>query len=134
MLRTELSLAISLYIVCLSHLFPQPCKLRHEGEVEVKNNAPAKMRTANALAEWRPVAAGASSRQWPPLTEIVNLEKVTNVCGISFYLNQEFKICWARKIMFIRLTIWRRNYYFFLILAHPIYKMRITQEPNTLEL
>jgi len=32
-----------------------------------------------------------------------------------------------------RLTIWRRNF-FFLILAHSIYKMWIKQEPNTLEL
>ena len=31
------------------------------------------------------------------------------------------------------LTFWRRNY-FFLILAHPVYKMWIIQEPNTLEL
>jgi len=31
------------------------------------------------------------------------------------------------------LTFWRRNY-FFLILAHSVYKMRIKQEPNTLEL
>ena len=31
------------------------------------------------------------------------------------------------------LTFWRQNY-FFLILAHPVYKMWITQEPNTLEL
>jgi len=30
------------------------------------------------------------------------------------------------------LTFWRRNY--FLILAHPVYKMWIIQEPNTLEL
>ena len=30
------------------------------------------------------------------------------------------------------LTLWRRNY--FLILAHPVYKMWIIQEPNTLEL
>ena len=30
------------------------------------------------------------------------------------------------------LTFWRRNY--FLILAHPVYKMLIMQEPNTLEL
>jgi len=28
------------------------------------------------------------------------------------------------------LTFWRRNY-FFLILAHPVYKMWIIQEPNT---
>jgi len=31
------------------------------------------------------------------------------------------------------LTFWCRNY-FFLILAHPVYKMWITQEPNKLEL
>ena len=31
------------------------------------------------------------------------------------------------------LTFWRRNY-FFLILAHPVYKMWIIQEPNMLEL
>jgi len=31
------------------------------------------------------------------------------------------------------LTFWRRNY-FFLILAHPVYKMWIKQEPTTLEL
>ena len=30
------------------------------------------------------------------------------------------------------LTLWRWNY--FLILAHPVYKMWIIQEPNTLEL
>ena len=30
------------------------------------------------------------------------------------------------------LTFWRRKY--FLILAHSVYKMRIIQEPNTLEL
>ena len=30
------------------------------------------------------------------------------------------------------LTFWRRDY--FLILAHPVYKMWIIQEPNTLEL
>ena len=31
------------------------------------------------------------------------------------------------------LTVWRRNN-FFLILAHPVYKMWIKQEPNKLEL
>jgi len=31
------------------------------------------------------------------------------------------------------LTFWRRNY-FFLILAHSVYKMWIKQDPNTLEL
>ena len=33
----------------------------------------------------------------------------------------------------LKLTFWRRNY-FFLILAHLVYKMWIIQEPNTLEL
>jgi len=33
----------------------------------------------------------------------------------------------------VKLTFWRRNYFFF-ILAHPVYKMWIIQEPNTLEL
>ena len=32
------------------------------------------------------------------------------------------------------LTLWRRNYYFFLILAHPVYKMWIIQKPNKLAL
>ena len=36
--------------------------------------------------------------------------------------------CWCGM-----LTFWRRNY-FFLILAHPVYKMWIIQEPNRLEL
>jgi len=33
----------------------------------------------------------------------------------------------------VYLTFWRPNY-FFLILAHPVYRMWIVQEPNTLEL
>jgi len=37
---------------------------------------------------------------------------------------------WARCLF---LTFWRRNY-FFLILAHTVYKMWIIQEPNKLEL
>ena len=32
------------------------------------------------------------------------------------------------------LTLWRRDYFFFLILAHPVYKMWIVQEPNKLAL
>jgi hypothetical protein len=35
--------------------------------------------------------------------------------------------------LFKPLTFWRRNY-FFLILAHPVYKMWIIQEPNSLKL
>ena len=38
-----------------------------------------------------------------------------------------------RIIRTVQLTFWHRNY-FFLILAHPVYKMWIIQEPNTLEL
>ena len=34
----------------------------------------------------------------------------------------------------ITLTLWSRNYYFFLISAHPVYKMWIVQEPNKLAL
>ena len=36
--------------------------------------------------------------------------------------------------MCCHLTLWRRNYYFFLILAHSVYKMWIIQEPNKLAL
>ena len=36
------------------------------------------------------------------------------------------------RFFYFRLTFWRQN--FFLILAHPVYKMWIIQEPNTLEL
>ena len=32
------------------------------------------------------------------------------------------------------LTFWTRNYFFFLVLAHPVYKMRIIQETNMIEL
>ena len=39
----------------------------------------------------------------------------------------------VERILLDFLTVWRRNY-FFLILAHPVYKMWIKQEPNTLEL
>ena len=38
--------------------------------------------------------------------------------------------CTVRSVVY--LTFWRRN--FFLILAHPVYKMWIIQEPNNLEL
>jgi len=37
------------------------------------------------------------------------------------------------ELGFLMLTFWHRNY-IFLILAHPVYKMWIIQEPNTLEL
>ena len=40
---------------------------------------------------------------------------------------------YAKKDSLEVLTFWRRNYFFF-ILAHPVYKMWIIQEPNTLDL
>ena len=40
----------------------------------------------------------------------------------------------AGQEMLRHLTLWRRNYYFFLILAHPVYKMWIIRGPNKLEL
>ena len=40
---------------------------------------------------------------------------------------------WVLCSELVQLTFWRRNY-FFLILAHPVYKMWIIQEPNTLDL
>ena len=52
--------------------------------------------------------------------------------------NSKFSTC-SWSIMnciitrFTNLTFWRRNY-FFLILAHPVYKMWIIQVPNKLEL
>jgi len=45
---------------------------------------------------------------------------------IKFYFTSMLNMFWT-------LTFWRRNY-FFLILAQPVYKMWIMQEPNTLEL
>jgi len=38
-----------------------------------------------------------------------------------------------KRVVLSSLTLWRQNY-FFLILAHPVYKMGIIQEPNTLQL
>jgi len=44
-------------------------------------------------------------------------------------------LTWAQlDFGYSSLTFWGRNYYFFLILAHPVYKMWIIQEPNMLEL
>ena len=50
---------------------------------------------------------------------------------------KHWSLSWARSIRCTSLhpsylTFWRRNY--FLILAHPVYKMWIIQEPNTLDL
>ena len=47
--------------------------------------------------------------------------------------NSTFERVEEFKYLGTTLTFWRRNY-FFLILAHPVYKMWIMQEPNTLDL
>ena len=52
--------------------------------------------------------------------------------------NEERSFSWpdvhvVRILYVLYLTFWCRNY-FFLIFAHPVYKMWIIQEPNTLEL
>ena len=43
----------------------------------------------------------------------------------------KYKMIWLLHVSVFK-TFWRRN--FFLILGHPVYKMWIIQEPNTLEL
>ena len=48
------------------------------------------------------------------------------------YLKLTFHIISFYHCYWLILTFWRRN--LFLILAHPVYKMWIIQEPNTLEL
>ena len=52
------------------------------------------------------------------------------------FMSQKLRIglLWCENYHFCLLTFWRRNYYFFLVLAHTVYKMWIIQEPNTLEL
>ena len=50
----------------------------------------------------------------------------------TFHTTKETKKFW-HNVNFIILTFRRRNY-FFLILAHTVYKMWIIQEPNKLEL
>ena len=65
----------------------------------------------------------------------------TRVKGHFNHLNAEFNptyhllaLLGANHIFHVsRLTFWCHNY-FFLILAHPVYKMWIKQEPNMLEL
>ena len=52
--------------------------------------------------------------------------------NVSVCVLTNFKSC-ITLTAWRTLTVWRRNY-FFLILAHPVYKMWIIQEPNMLEL
>ena len=52
--------------------------------------------------------------------------------AIKLYRTRVNRVVSASK--WAPLTFWCRNYYFFLILAHPVYKMWIIHEPNTLEL
>jgi len=47
---------------------------------------------------------------------------------LNFLLPSSF-IPPQNSVYFLMLTFWRRNY-FFLILAHPVYKMWVIQEPN----
>jgi len=57
----------------------------------------------------------------------------------TYYLRATVSLLKEKKKRVVRnwsnglLTVWRRSY-FFLILAHPVYKMWIKQEPNKLEL
>jgi len=51
---------------------------------------------------------------------------------INFDKKHFLFITWFATNIGNALTFWRRI--IFLILAHPVYKMWITQEPNTLEL
>jgi len=60
--------------------------------------------------------------------------------AISAVFKKDFlssKILWGvltrASVRMVHLTFWRNNY-FFLILAHPVYKTWIIQEPNTLKL
>ena len=63
-----------------------------------------------------------------------------NISKKFSYCPQNWIICFlwiseqtAVVSLYTDLTFWRWNF-FFLILAHPVYKMWIIQEPNTLEL
>jgi len=73
---------------------------------------------------------------WPSHRILWHLMNLTMFSPLIITSNSSF-----RRILHIysfndlksTLTFWHRNY-FFLILAHPVYKMWIKQEPNTLEL
>ena len=43
-------------------------------------------------------------------------------------------VTYIRLLNLYQLTLWRRIFFFFLILAQPVYKMWIIQEPNKLAL
>ena len=68
-----------------------------------------------------------SSESYNGELNVVNMEICANfpVLGTLTYLNETCTVA---------LTLWRRNYFFFLILAHTVYKMWIIQEPKKLEL
>jgi hypothetical protein len=66
-----------------------------------------------------------SSRQTINLTFQCRRPRCTELTFICRRLRYAARSC-------MHLTFWRRNY--FLILAHPVYKMWIIQEPNNLEL
>ena len=71
-------------------------------------------------------------------TRLLHLEMVGKVCIVlrfsNFLLPSSLTLFWeAWNSSKWYLTLWRRNY-FFLILAHPVYKTWIIQEPNKLAL
>jgi len=78
------------------------------------------------------------------VSSLVTLNNSLQICKSIIRhatIQSRFVIVQFRKVFSFRkwlantsnLTFWRRNY-IFLILAHPVYKMWIIQEPNTLEL
>ena len=73
-------------------------------------------------------------------TQWLHFFYVVSYCHLSATFQNHDRHCWNLednwamvRIFVAVLTFWHRNY-FFLILAHPVYKMWIIQEPNTLEL
>jgi len=62
-----------------------------------------------------------------------HVEQLTDINCIFFHLFGQLLTHITRFTDHWTLIFWRRNY-FFLILAHPVHKMWIIREPNTLEL
>ena len=58
---------------------------------------------------------------------------VTCYTTVGIAGSEQLQRCEQAQCFLCALTFWRLNY-FFLILAHPVCKMWIIQEPNTLEL
>ena len=70
---------------------------------------------------------------WAELKNSESVKLLVAVCLLTHFPQRSFQLLRAslvrtaavRHVVFIRrsLTLWRRNYFFFLILAHPVYKM-----------